>query len=368
MGTHRISSEELRTKFMSFFEERGHARIGATSMVPEHDPSALFVSAGMQPLVPYLLGQPHPAGTRLVNVQRCFRTTDIESVGNTTHLTLVEMLGNWSLRDYGREEMVPWSWTFLTDERWLGIDPRRLYVTVFSGDVEMPADRESMQLWQEQFRYAGIDAREGERIFLLGREDNWWGPVGRTGPCGPDTEMFYDTERPLCGSQCRPGCGCGKYVEIWNDVFMEYDQGEDGRCVALQQGSIDTGMGLARTLAALNGLKSVYETDVLRPVVKEVETLSGTEVPAGVDAGEDNRVRSVRIVSDHVVAAAHLIADGVQPSNVEQGYVLRRLIRRALMHLRRLGVREAATSWSQVVSCLPIRNVAEPNAIERERP
>ena len=348
METHRINSDELRMKFMTFFEGRGHARIGATSMVPEHDPSALFVSAGMQPLVPYLLGQPHPEGTRLVNVQRCFRTTDIERVGNTTHLTLVEMLGNWSLGDYGRGEMIPWSWMFLTDERWLGIDPRRLYATVFSGDGEVPADRESVRLWQEQFRSAGIDASEGERIFLLGREDNWWGPIGRTGPCGPDTEMFYDTGRPLCGSECRPGCDCGKYVEIWNDVFMEYDQREDGGRVPLQRGSIDTGMGLARTLAALNGLDSVYETDVLRPVVKQVETVCAAAAAESADAGEDGRLRSVRIVSDHVVSATHLIADGVHPSNVEQGYVLRRLIRRTLVHLRRLGVWQAP--WDGLVA------------------
>ncbi|MBT4096089.1 MAG: alanine--tRNA ligase [Gemmatimonadetes bacterium] len=346
MSEDRVTSHELREKFITFFEGRGHSRIGATSMVPEHDPSALFISAGMQPLVPYLLGQPHPAGTRLVNTQRCFRTTDIELVGNSTHLTLVEMLGNWSLGDYGREDMIPWSWTFLTHEQWLGIDPLRLFVTVFSGDGEVPADRDSSRLWQEQFRTAGIDALEGQRIFPLGREDNWWGPVGRTGPCGPDSEMFYDTVLAPCSSGCRPGCGCGKYVEIWNDVFMEYERREDGSTVPLQASNIDTGMGLIRTLAALNGLKSIYETDVLRPVGKAVREACGQELPTG-EASDGELLVSQRIVTDHVVSAVHLIADGVQPSNVEQGYVLRRLIRRALMHLRKLGARESV--WDDLV-------------------
>lgn len=350
MTDYRISGGDLRRKFIEFFQERGHARIGHTSLVPEHDPSALFVSAGMQPLVPYLLGQPHPAGTRLVNIQRCFRTTDIDEVGDTTHLTLFEMLGNWSLGDYFKGEMIPWSWEFLTGEQWLDIDPERLYVTVFAGDGEVPMDHESVQLWQEQFATVGMEAREGERIFPLGREDNWWGPVGRTGPCGPDTEMFYDTGLPLCGPGCCPGCDCGKFVEIWNDVLMEYDQRDDGRCVPLEHGNIDTGMGVARTLAVLNGLDSVYETDLLRPVVERVETacLSGAGGSQESVADSASRLRSVRIVADHVVSATHLIGDGIQPANVEQGYVLRRLIRRTLMHLRRLGVREVP--WGELIA------------------
>lgn len=349
MAQFRISSSELRQKFLGFFCGRGHAHIGATSMVPEHDPSALFISAGMQPLVPYLLGQPHPSGTRLVNVQRCFRTTDIDLVGNTTHLTLVEMLGNWSLGDYGRTEMIPWSWDFLTSEEWLGIDPQRLYVTVFSGDGEVPRDRASESLWQEQFSQAGIEAREGERIFPLGREDNWWGPVGNTGPCGPDTEMFYDTGRAICGDACRPGCHCGKYVEIWNDVFMEYEQEVGGGCRPLPSANIDTGMGVARTLAALNGLDSVYEIDVMLPVIGEVRRV-GAASETGVAIREDERFASERIVADHVVSASHLVADGVRPSNAEQGYVLRRLIRRSMMHMRQFGV--ATAPWSDLIAAV----------------
>ena len=350
MTDHRITGKELRSKFIEFFQGRGHVPIGNTPLVPEHDPSALFVSAGMQPLVPYLLGQPHPAGTRLVNVQRCFRTTDIEEVGDTTHLTLVEMLGNWSLGDYFKAEMIPWSWEFLTDAAWLGIDPERLYVTVFAGDGDVPADEECVRLWQEQFGSVGMGAAEGERIFALGREDNWWGPVGKTGPCGPDSEMFYDTRLPRCSPECQPGCACGKYVEIWNDVFMEYDQRDDGRCVPLERGNIDTGMGVARVLTVLNGLDSVYETDLLRPAVEQVwaACLAGDGRSAGHEAGDVSQGRSVRIVTDHAASAAHLIADGIQPSNVEQGYILRRLIRRAFMHLRRLGVRECP--WRELMA------------------
>ena len=332
MKEYSITSRQLREKFFAFFQERGHARIPALSMVPEHDPTALFITAGMQPLVPYLLGERHPAGPRLMNVQRCFRTDDIDQVGNTTHLTFFEMLGNWSLGDYGRAEMIPWSWEFLTGERWLHLAPERLYVTVFEGDGEVPGDEESVAQWQEQFARAGINARPGERIFRLGRDDNWWGPVGQTGPCGPDTEMFFDTGRARCSPQCRPGCACGKYVEIWNDVFMDYHRKADGSHAPLDQKNVDTGMGMARTLAALNGLESVFETDLLAPLVERIAGLSGKPYP--------QHRTSFRIVADHVTAACFLVADGVVPANVEQGYVLRRLIRRAIGHGRKLGLPE----------------------------
>lgn len=333
MPTYRITTTELRQKYLAFFEQRGHTRIANAPIVPEHDPTALFISAGMQPLVPYLLGQRHPAGTRLVNLQQCFRTNDIDLIGNTTHLTFMEMLGNWSLGDYFKEEMISWSWTFLTDKEWLGIDPLRLYVTVFSGDEQVEKDRESIALWQQQFSRKGIEAHLGQRIFPLGRQDNWWGPVGQSGPCGPDTEMFYDTGKKSCSNLCIPGCGCGKYVEIWNDVFMEYNKLADGTLVRLQEQNVDTGMGIARTVAVLNGLESIYDIDTLCPLIEQIGHLSGQDY-------RDHLV-PFRIVADHVNAACHLVAGGVFPSNVEQGYVLRRLIRRAVAHARRLGIHDS---------------------------
>ncbi|MFH1567024.1 MAG: alanine--tRNA ligase-related protein, partial [Gemmatimonadota bacterium] len=248
-----ITSSLLRGKFFAFFAQRGCALIPSAPLVPENDPSALFISAGMQPLVPHLLGQPHPAGRRLVDAQRCLRTDDIDLVGDAVHLTFFEMLGCWSLGDYGKGEMIPWSWQFLVDEEWLGLDPDRLCVTVFGGDDQVGRDDESIELWHRQFASAGIEARLGERIYPLGRDENWWGPVGAGGPCGPDTEMFIDSGRARCSAGCRPGCGCGKYVEICNDVFMEYEMRPDGTCRPLAQKNVDTGMGVERTLAAVNG-------------------------------------------------------------------------------------------------------------------
>jgi len=331
MSVDHITSSLLRGKFFAFYAQHGSALVPSASLVPENDPSALFVSAGMQPLVPYLLGQPHPAGTRLANAQRCLRTDDIDLVGDAAHLTFFEMLGCWSLGDYFKGEAIPWSWQFLVDEEWLGLDPQRLYVTVFGGDDLVGRDEESIDLWREQFAQAGIDARLDERIFPLGRQDNWWGPVGDSGPCGPDSEMFIDVGQAPCGPECRPGCGCGKYVEICNDVFMEYEAGPDGSCTPLASKNVDVGLGVERTLAVLNGYDSVYQTDLLDPVMRQIGVLSGA-------ACADHTV-SFRVLADHVRAAAHLIADGVMPSNAEQGYVLRRLIRRAVRHGRLLGLR-----------------------------
>ena len=322
--TPRLDAARLRRLYLDFFAERGHARLPSAPLVPDNDPSALFTTAGMQPLAPYLLGQDHAAGARLANCQRCCRTRDIDEVGDTTHLTVFEMLGNWSLGEYGRREMIPWSWEFLTGKEGLGLDPRRLYITFFAGDAHVARDEESLQIWQEQFGRVGVDAAEGERLFALGREDNWWGPVGQTGPCGPDTEMFYDSGRPACGTDCRPGCGCGKFVEIWNDVFMEYNREADGSFSRLQRPCIDTGMGVERALLAVNGLDSVYATDPLRPLAHAV--------------GGDGHGH--RIVVDHTRAALFIAADGVEPSNTERGYVLRRLVRRAAVHARRLGLGE----------------------------
>ncbi len=330
MGDALMTSSLLRGKFFAFFAQRGCALVPPAPLVPENDPSALFVSAGMQPLVPYLLGEPHPAGRRLVNAQRCVRTDDIELVGDAAHLTFFEMLGNWSLGDYFRAEMIPWSWEFLTSPEWLGLDPHRLCVTVFGGDERGPRDEETIALWQAQFARASIVASPGDRIFPMGRGENWWGPVGASGPCGPDTEMFYDTGRPRCSARCRPNCGCGKYVEVWNDVFMEYEQASDGSIRPLAQRNVDTGMGVERTVAALNCLPSVFDGDMFAPLMACLAGLSRHQ-------GPEQQV-SARIVADHVRAAAHLIADGVVASNAEQGYVVRRLVRRAVRHGRLLGL------------------------------
>jgi alanyl-tRNA synthetase len=337
-----MTSSLLRGKFFAFFAQRGCALIPAAPLVPENDPSALFVSAGMQPLVPYLLGERHPAGRRLANAQRCVRTDDIELVGDAAHLTFFEMLGNWSLGDYFKAEMIPWSWEFLTGPEWLGLDPQRLCVTAFGGDERGPRDEETIELWQAQFSRAGIAAAPGERIFPMSRGENWWGPVGASGPCGPDTEMFYDTGRPRCSAECRPNCGCGKYVEVWNDVFMEYEQLADGSIQPLAQRNVDTGMGVERTAAALNCLPSVFEGDIFAPLMARIVALSGRD-------GRDTQV-SRRILADHVRAAAHLIADGVVPSNVEQGYVVRRLIRRAVRHGRLLGL--SAGFWQPLLEAV----------------
>lgn len=331
MHDHVITSSLLRGKFFAFFAQQGCALMPSAPLVPLNDPTALFISAGMQPLVPHLLGEPHPAGRRLANVQRCLRTGDIDLVGDAVHLTFFEMLGSWSLGDYSRQEMIPWSWQFLVAEEWLGLDPRRLYITVFGGDDQAGRDEESIDLWQRQFAGAGVDARLGERIVPLGRRDNWWGPVGATGPCGPDTEMFIDSDQPPCSADCRPGCGCGKFVEICNDVFMEYEMLADGTCRPLVQRNVDTGMGVERTLAAINGYGSVFETDIFAPLIARIGALSGLNY--------GDHIVSFRVLADHVRAAAHLIADGVVPANTDQGYVLRRLIRRAVRHGRGLGLR-----------------------------
>ena len=295
-------------------------------MIPENDPTVLFTTAGMHPLVPYILGQTHPSGTRLVDYQKCIRTGDIDAVGDPHHLTFFEMLGNWSLGDYFKEEAIRYSYEFLTE--WLGIDPNKLSVTVFAGDADVPRDEDSAAVW----RSLGIP---DERIYFLPREDNWWGPAGEAGPCGPDSEMFIDTGRPACGPDCRPGCSCGKYFEIWNDVFMGYRKTLEGTYVPLERKCVDTGMGIERTIAVLQGKKSVYETEVFTPVIAAIEQLS--RVSYGNDETTDI---SVRIIADHVRTSVFILGDqrGVKPSNVGQGYILRRLIRRAVRHGRKLGI------------------------------
>lgn len=317
-----MTADELRRAYIEFFVSKGHVKIPSASLVPENDPSVLFTTAGMHPLVPYLKGEPHPAGTRLVNVQKCLRTGDIDEVGDDTHLTFFEMLGNWSLGDYFKKETIEWSFEFLTKQ--LGIPVEKLAVTVFAGNDEMGVGRddESFELW----RTLGVPK---ERIAFLGTDDNWWPAGGKNpGPQGPDTEMFYWT-----GSDPAPETFDPKdkrWVEIWNDVFMQFNRTQDGHFESLKQQNVDTGMGLERTLAVLNGKKSVYDTEVFIGMLKIVEDQSGKLY---ANSTEEDR-RRFRIIVDHVKAAVFIIADGVQPSNAEQGYVLRRLIRRVMIKKR----------------------------------
>jgi len=316
-----MNTDKLRETYQQFFEKRSHKRIRSAPLLPENDPTVLFTTAGMHPLVPFLLGEPHPLGKRLVDVQKCVRTNDIDEVGDVSHLTFFEMLGNWSLGDYFKRESLAWSYEFLTQE--LSIDPGRLAVTVFAGDSDAPRDDESAAIW----RSLGIPS---ERVLFYPKEDNWWGPAGATGPCGPDSEMFYDTGRPDHAG-CRPGCACGKWFEIWNNVFMEYNKTADGRFVKLKQHNVDTGMGVERTLAVLNGFEDVFQIDTLFPLIEHVERLAGRRY------AEDPR--PFRVIADHVRATAFAIADGARPSNVEAGYVVRRLIRRAVRHGHSLSIK-----------------------------
>ncbi|ADK82244.1 alanine--tRNA ligase [Sediminispirochaeta smaragdinae] len=329
-----MNSDELRNKYIEFFVSKGHARITGQSLIPENDPTVLFTTAGMHPLVPYLLGEPHPAGTRLTDYQKCIRTGDIDAVGDPHHLTFFEMLGNWSLGDYFKEDAISMSFEFLTSPKWLGIPVEKLSVTCFAGDDEVPRDEESASVWKRM----GIPE---DRIFFLGRGDNWWGPAGETGPCGPDTEMFIDTGRDACGDDCRPGCPCGKYFEVWNDVFMQYNKQADGSFVPLERTCVDTGMGIERTVAVLQGKRSVYETEAFTPLISGIERLSGKQY--GKDEGDDT---SIRIIADHVRTAVFILGDerGVKPSNLGQGYILRRLIRRAVRHGLKLGIDRAFLS------------------------
>ncbi len=320
-----LTSKELRELWKNFFKEKGHAIISSASLIPEHDPTVLFTTAGMHPLVPYLLGAPHPAGKRLADVQKCVRTGDIDEVGDSSHCTFFEMLGNWSLGDYFKKEMIAYSYEFLTEK--LGIDKNRLAVSVFAGDSDAPRDEESAKLWEE----CGINK---DKIFFLPKSNNWWGPAGQTGPCGPDTEMFIDFGHP-CGKDCSPACDCGNYLEIWNDVFMQYNKTADGKFEPLKQKNVDTGMGLERTICILQGKKSVYETDIFAPIIKCIEEISGKVY--GCDAETD---RAIRIIADHTRTAVFMIGDenGITCSNVDQGYILRRLLRRAIRYCKHLGI------------------------------
>ncbi len=323
----KLTSAQLRRVWLDFYKERGHALISSASLIPENDPTVLFTTAGMHPLVPYLLGQKHPQGKRLADVQKCVRTGDIEEVGDDSHLTFFEMLGNWSLGDYFKKEMIAWSYQFLTDPKYLGIDPAKISVTVFAGDEDCPRDEESAEYWEK----AGIPR---ERIFFLPKAHNWWGPAGTTGPCGPDTEMFIDTGKPACSPECSPACDCGKYLEIWNDVFMQYNKTADGKYEPLAQRNVDTGMGLERTVKTLWGVSSVYDTDLFAPIIAEIEKLTGKKY-----GSDDQTTRAIRVVADHIRTSVMIIGDekGVVCSNVDQGYILRRLLRRAIRFIKQLG-------------------------------
>jgi len=334
-----MTARELRKKYVEFFESKGHKEIPSASLIPENDPTTLFISAGMHPLVPYLMGEKHPAGNRLVDVQKLVRTGDIDEVGDAVHLTFFEMLGNWSLGDYFKKEAIEWSFEFLTGKKWLNIPKEKLAITVFQGDPpppkgfgeaggEVPPDDEAEKIWLD----LGISK---ERIARLGREDNWWGPAGETGPCGPDSEMFYWTGASDAPKEFDPQDK--KWVEIWNDVFMQYNKTKDGRFEPLKQKNIDTGMGLERTLAVLNGNASVYETELFEPIIKEIGELSGKKY-------KDNE-KAFRIIADHLRAATFILGDekAVVPSNKDRGYVLRRLIRRSIRHGYGLGIREIFT-------------------------
>ena len=307
---------EIRKKYLEYFKKHGHNIIPSAPLIPENDPSVLFTTAGMQPLVPYLLGQEHPEGTRLTDYQKCVRTNDIDEVGDNRHLTYFEMLGNWSLGDYFKEESIAMSFEFLTKE--LGIPAEKISVTCFTGDKDCPKDEISAKAWKK----AGISE---ERIYFYGKEDNWW-IAGEEGPCGPDTEMFYDTGKPACSEECQPSCDCGKYVEIWNNVFMEYFKDKNGYS-KLAKRNVDTGLGLERMTMLLQGKETPFDTELFKPVMEKLEELQ-----------KQNYIESRRIVAEHLRSSMMIIADGGRPSNLDRGYVLRRLIRRMIRHLNKLQI------------------------------
>ena len=307
---------EIRNKYLRFFEKHGHKVIPSASLVPENDPSVLFTTAGMQPLVPYLLGEKHPEGTRLTDFQKCLRTNDIDEVGDNRHLTYFEMLGNWSLGDYFKEESIAMSFEFLTKE--LNIPVEKLSVTCFAGDEDCPRDEVTANCWKKQ----GIPE---DHIYYYGKDDNWW-IAGEEGPCGPDTEMFYDTGKEPCGPDCGPSCDCGKYVEIWNNVFMEYLK-KDGKLTKLAQKNVDTGMGLERITFLLQGKQTPFDTELFLPIMNKLQELS-----------QNDNIESRRIVAEHLRASMMIASDGVRPSNIDRGYILRRLIRRMTRHLNKLGI------------------------------
>lgn len=335
----KLTAKQLRDMWIEFYKEKDHAFIPSASLVPENDPSVLFTTAGMHPLVPYLLGEKHPCGKRLVDVQKCVRTGDIDEVGDNYHCTFFEMLGNWSLGDYFKKEKIAWSFEFLTSPKYLNIPKEDLAVTVFAGDETAPRDMESYEAW----RKCGIPE---DKIFFLSKEHNWWILASGVGPCGPDSEMFIDTGKPKCCDSCSPACSCGKYVEVGNDVYMEYIMPtKDGQLIQNPQKNVDTGFGLDRLLYISNELESVYDTELFTPIIKKVEVLSGKKYNEN-----DEIKRNMRIIADHIRASVFIISDGVTPLNVGQGYVLRRLLRRAINCASRLGFE--GKDLAKLVTCV----------------
>jgi alanyl-tRNA synthetase len=323
----KITYDELRGMWLDFYKTHGHAIIPSAPVVPENDGSVLFTTAGMHPLVPFLLGEPHPMGNRLCNIQKCIRTGDIDEVGDKSHLTFFEMMGNWSLGDYFKKEKVAWSFEFLTDRKYLGFPVDKISVTAFEGDEVAPRDTEVAKYWEE----VGIPK---ERIYFLPKSENWWGLPTGTGPCGPDSEMFYDTGAPKCSETCNPSCSCGKYIEIGNDVYMQYvikNAGE--KALLAPQKNVDTGMGLERLLCLINGYKTVYDSEIFAPAIKIAAEFCDKKY-------EDN-IKEFRVLAEHTRAAAVIIGDGVVPAPTGQGYVLRRLIRRAVRMAKKLDCSDA---------------------------
>ncbi len=341
----RLTGKELRQKYLDFFKSKQHSIIPSASLIPENDPTVLFTTAGMHPLVPFLMGEKHPLGGRLANAQKCIRTQDIDEVGDNRHLTFFEMMGNWALGTYFKKEAIEWSFELLTDV--LKIDPHKLFVTVFEGDTDAPRDEESIRVWKEAFKAKGIIAEVGDRdkgvigssrIFLYPKSKNWWGPAGETGPCGPDTEMFIDlgtAHDKRFGEVCHPNCDCGRFIEVWNDVFMEFNKIGPGEFVPLSQKNVDTGMGLERVTMVLQGKTDVFATELFTPIMERVKELSS-----------DYNESSARVITDHMRTATFILGDhkAVKPSNVDQGYVLRRLIRKSIRHGKLLGIGDFFTA------------------------
>lgn len=329
-----MTANELRQKYLDFFQQKGHAIISSASLIPENDPTVLFTTAGMHPLVPFLLGEKHPAGNRLASAQKCIRTGDIDEVGDKTHHTFFEMMGNWSLGDYFKEESIAFSWEFLTSPEWLGLDKKRLAVSVFKGDADAPYDSEAYAFWQKIFTDNNLPL---ERIAKLPKKNNWWEPAGITGPCGPDTEIFYWSDASAAAPVSFNDDN-DAWVEIWNNVFMQYNKTATGIYEPLSQQNVDTGFGLERVLALINGLNDNYQTELFSGLIRRLEELSGSFYGA-----DSETTRAMRIIADHLKAATFIIGDklGIAPSNTDQGYVLRRLIRRAIRFGRQLGIRQS---------------------------
>ena len=353
-----MKAKELRQKYLDFFKTKGHSIIPSASLIPENDPTVLFTTAGMHPLVPYLMGEKHPAGSRLVDAQKSIRTTDIEEVGDSTHHTFFEMMGNWSLGDYFKKESLEWSWEFLTSPEWLGLDPKRFAVSVFEGDEVAPFDQESYNIWKEIFEKHGIPE---DRIAKLGKKENWWGPAGETGPCGPDSEIFYwvgdENEIPASFNDDND-----LWVEVWNNVFMEFNKKEDGTFEKLIQQNVDTGFGLERVTAVMQGLDDNYKTELWTNLIFKIEELSekkyGESPPNPMD-GQREITKAMRVVADHIKASTLIMGDdkGLTPSNTDQGYIVRRLIRRAIRYGKQLGITKEL--WLKEIAKIVIEDYKE---------